>query len=64
VALHLGWSAVEIVSKDDPETGESSSTWVLISERPGLWQKSSAWSNRAPIIWTDDFASLWQVLKF
>jgi hypothetical protein len=64
VALHLGWSAVEIVSKDDPETGESSSSWVLMTERPGLWQQSSAGSNRAPIMWTDDFASLWQVLKF
>ncbi len=64
MARHLGWPAVEIVSKDDPGTGESSSTWVLITERPGLIGLSSARSSRAPITWTDDFASLWQVLKF
>jgi hypothetical protein len=64
VALHLGWTAVQIISVDDSETGESSSRWVLISERSVLNERSSAWSNRAPIIWTDDFASLWQVLKF
>jgi hypothetical protein len=68
VALHLGWSAVQIISDDDSQTGESSSTWVLISERPGLVEHSYPWnirgSNRAPIVWTDDFASLWQVLKF
>ena len=64
VALHLGWSAVQIVSKDDPKTGESSSSWVLISQRHEPIEHSQAWSKRAPIIWTDDFASLWQVLKF
>lgn len=64
MAQYLGWPAVEIVSKDDPGTGESSSTWVLITERPGLIGLSSARSSRAPITWTDDFASLWQVLKF
>ncbi len=64
VALHLGWPAVQIISDDDSRTGESSSTWVLISERPRLLAQSYPWSNRAPIIWTDDFASLWQVLKF
>ena len=33
------------------------------SERAGR-TAISEWSSRAPIIWTDDFASLWQVLKF
>src|SRR6202034_3979023 len=28
VALYLGWSAVQIISDDDSQTGESSSTWV------------------------------------
>ncbi len=70
MALYLGWTAVQIISADDTETGESSSRWVLITpnagflERAGLSQQSSAWSNRPPITWTDDFASLWQVLKF
>jgi hypothetical protein len=64
MARYLGWTAVQVISDDDPKTGESSSTWVLISERPGLVEQSYPWSNRAPIVWTDDFASLWQVLKF
>jgi hypothetical protein len=70
MARYLGWTAVQIISADDSETGESSSRWVLITsdagflERAGLSQQSSGWSGRAPITWTDDFASLWQVLKF
>lgn len=70
MARYLGWQAVEVISKDDPATGESSSTWVLMTsdrdflERAGLSQQISEWSNRAPITWTDDFASLWHVLKF
>jgi hypothetical protein len=70
LAAHLGWNALVFVSGDDTETGESSSTWVLITanndflERTGMAHQPSGWSNRAPIIWTDDFASLWHVLRF
>ena len=70
VARHLGWPAVQIITRDDPATGESSSRWVLITanagfiERAGLARHVSAWSSRPPITWTDDFASLWHVLQF
>jgi hypothetical protein len=70
MARYLGWTAVQISSVDDSKTGESSSRWVLITsdagflERAGLSQRASGWSDSAPITWTDDFASLWQVLKF
>jgi hypothetical protein len=70
MARYLGWTAVQIISADHPETGESGSRWVLMTpnaaflERAGLSQRSSGWSNRAPITWTDDFASLWHVLQF
>jgi hypothetical protein len=70
MANYLGWTAVQIISGDDPETGESSSRWVLLTtnqdflERAGLAHQLSGWSSRAPITWTDDFASLWHVLKF
>jgi len=70
MASYLGWAAAQIVSKDDSATGESSSRWVLLTsnkdflERAGLGPRLSEWSSRAPIIWTDDFASLWHVLKF
>jgi hypothetical protein len=70
MARYLGWTAVQINSRDDPQTGESSSRWVVLTanqnflERAGLAHHASEWSGRAPIIWTDDFASLWHVLKF
>jgi spermidine synthase len=70
MASYLGWQAVKIVSQDDATTGESSSTWVLITsnqaflERASQARQSSSWSSRPPIVWTDDFASLWHVLKF
>ncbi|MGP0074782.1 MAG: spermidine synthase [Bryobacteraceae bacterium] len=70
MASYLGWTAVQIVSADDPVLGESSSHWVLLAsnpaffERAGLSHHASGWSSRAPILWTDDFASLWHVLTF
>jgi hypothetical protein len=70
MARYLGWDAVQIVSGDDPKTGESSSHWVLLTsnqdflERVRLTDHPSGWTSRAPILWTDDFASLWHVLKF
>ncbi len=70
MARYLGWQAVQFVSGDDPMTGESSSKWVLITantdflEKTGMAHQLSGWSNRPPIIWTDDFASLWHVLRF
>jgi spermidine synthase len=70
MAGYLGWTAVPISSENHPETGESSSRWVLLTPnqgflaRAGLTHQSSGWSGRAPILWTDDFASLWHVLRF
>ncbi len=70
MAQHLGWQAVQFISGDDSETGESSSRWVLITgntdflERTGMARQLSGWGKREPIVWTDDFASLWHVLRF
>ncbi len=70
MAKYLGWTAVQTISGDDPSVGESSSHWVLMTadrsflEKAGLAHHLSGWSSRPPIIWTDDFASLWHVLKF
>ena len=70
VAQHLGWTAVEISASEDAATGESASRWVLITsnsrfiQSAGLSRRDSKWSGRAPITWTDDYASLWHVLKF
>ena len=70
MAAHLGWKAVLLLSGDDSETGESSSRWVLITanedflKRTGLNPLASPWIHRAPLLWTDDFVSLWHVLNF
>ncbi len=72
LARHLGWEAVPFVSGDVAETGESAATWVLMTPnsgflmQPGIANKASGWTNpqRPPLIWTDDFASLWHVLRF
>lgn len=71
LARHLGWKAVTFQSGDEADTGESSATWVLVTSnaefllQPGMAQEVS-WTgkNGRPIIWTDNFASLWHVLKF
>ena len=70
MAQYLGWKAVQFISGDDPQTGESSSRWVLMTantdflDRTGMARQLSGWGVRPPLIWTDDFASLWQVLRF
>jgi hypothetical protein len=71
LAQHLGWRAVLFVSPTNSETGESQSSWVLVTAnsaflaRPEIARAASPWSpdGPAPIIWTDDFASLWHVLR-
>jgi spermidine synthase len=71
LARHLGWKAVTFQSGDEADTGESSATWVLVTSnaefllQPGMSQEVS-WTGMSgrPVIWTDDFASLWHVLNF
>jgi hypothetical protein len=67
LAEHLGWKAVQFVSGEDEHTGESSATWVLMTADSSFLgrveSKTTGWS-RPPLIWTDDFASLWHVLRW
>ncbi len=72
LAQHLNWNAAQIVSQDNPATGEDGSSWVILTENLELLQRIAqgaphvGWTdpNRKPILWTDDFASLWHVLKW
>jgi hypothetical protein len=70
VAQYLGWTAVPIFAPEDASIGESNSRWVLMTsnpaflERAGIAQRAAKWTDRAPILWTDDFSSLWHVLNF
>jgi hypothetical protein len=61
-----------VIALTDPDAGESNSRWVLMTEKPETFQNSKVrdtiigWSRpgQPTITWTDDFASLWQVLRF
>ena len=75
LARYLGWQErMVLVAKDllDEDKGESNSRWVQVTEKPETFAQSKirntilGWStSKAPVItWTDDFASLWPILKF
>ena len=66
IAEHLGWQAAQLISQSHPETGEYASRWVLISANPSAFPAGEGWTplSHPPLAWTDDFASLWHVLKF
>jgi hypothetical protein len=68
LAQHLGWTAVHLLSRGNAATGEDGSNWVLLAPDPSFARQSqlaplaSGWSPGEPLLWTDDFASLWHVL--
>jgi len=72
LARHLDWSAAQVLAKDDRKTGEDASNWVLLTDNLKLLREATQpadtvgwlYPDRAPILWTDDFSSLWHVLKF
>jgi hypothetical protein len=72
LAQHLNWNAAQILAQDNPSTGEDASNWVILTENLELLQEIAqgaphvGWTDpkRTPILWTDDFASLWHVLKW
>jgi hypothetical protein len=74
LAAHLGWTPVLLVSGEDVENAESSATWVLVTPSVGSIRSAAVaeqsgvrWvhvtGGPTVITWTDDFASLWPVLK-
>jgi hypothetical protein len=68
VAGHLGWPASQFLSNGYLPGGEDGSRWILIApdadfvKRSNLQALVSGWSDAEPLLWTDDFASLWHVL--
>jgi hypothetical protein len=68
VAGHLGWDASQFLSNGFAPAGEDSSRWIAMTadadfmKRTDLQRLISGWSKDAPLLWTDDFASLWHVL--
>jgi hypothetical protein len=76
LARYLGWKARMVVVAadliDDNKYGETGSRWVLLTEKQETFDHSKirdtilGWStSKDPVItWTDDFASLWPILRF
>ncbi len=70
LAGHLKWTASQFLSNGYTPTGEDGSRWILIAS-DAEWVKNanlqhlvSGWSDEEPLLWTDDFASLWHVLMW
>ena len=71
LAQHLGWKAIRVDTEDDDSIGNYSAIWILLTnnreflELPTIKNVHWPWESDepAPLLWTDDFASLWQVLK-
>lgn len=72
MAQHLGWQVRMVIALTDPATGENNSRWVLLTEKLETFQNSKirdtilGWGapGQETITWTDDFASLWPIVRF
>lgn len=72
LASTFGMEAVRIVNSAVPERGVSFSVWAIVTSNGDFLNvgpirdvaQPLADSVKAPLVWTDDFASLWQVLRF
>jgi len=71
LAQHLGWNARMVIGLFNSNTGESNSRWVLLAEKAGTLDQyrihetlvGLSGTRRSNLAWTDDFASLWHVLR-
>lgn len=70
LAGELGWSVRWVGSQDDPAAGTQKSDWLIVTANQAFLNEPAAAAHfrplildRDPIIWTDDFGSLRQVLK-
>ncbi|MEP6961948.1 MAG: fused MFS/spermidine synthase, partial [Acidobacteriota bacterium] len=70
LAAHLGWTPSQFLSGGYAPAGEDGSKWILVSPDPD-WVKKvkldrlvSGWTKAEPLLWTDDFSSLWHVLTW
>lgn len=71
MAQHLGWKGALLDSPGSLDTGESAARWVALAadasvlERGAMANRASRWpAFSKPLEWTDDFASLWHVLRY
>ncbi len=72
LAEDCGCEAVRIESPKDEARGVSKATWVALSRNQAFLSNDAIrnvakpWNDqdRPPLLWTDDYAALWQVLEF
>jgi hypothetical protein len=71
-AEYLGCEVVRIIAQLDEEKDTNYNTWLVLTRNRQFLDLAavraaiSPWQpdERAPVLWTDDFAGLWQILKF
>ena len=71
VADVLGCEAVRIISDRDDELGLDSATWIIVTANevflntPAVREAIVPWNefDAKPLVWTDDYGSLWQTLR-
>ncbi len=72
IAAELGWATIRIPSPPDPERGDLLATWVALTDNESFLNdpliRRAEWPiterDRPPLVWTDDFAALWQVVHW
>ena len=69
LAEHLNWDAISIDSDGDDSVGVYTATWIIITDnkeflaQEEVQEVTTAWEDNVdPLLWTDDFASLWQIM--
>lgn len=71
LARHLNWQSARVDSDKEDEKGVFSATWIFVTANqeflhtPEVSAAIDPWNNedKPPLLWTDDFVSLWRILK-
>ncbi len=58
LASHLGMKAIRIDSPQDQSHGTSTATWMLLSRKSDITPEPSM------VEWTDDYVSLWRIMRW
>jgi hypothetical protein len=72
LAQHLGWKAALVDNEDEDAPGARSSEWVIVTanaefmKMDGVKNAVTEWTakDRPPLLWRDDFTSLWPVFQW
>jgi hypothetical protein len=67
----LGYETARIYAASENEIGTNTSTWVILTtnrdflDSPKVQERIKPWtdSDPPPLVWTDDYGSLWQVFE-